>query len=326
MRKALLIGIDEYPQPYRLNGCVNDINVLEPLLSRDGNGGKLFDVKKLPNLKSKKEAKEALKGLFSGDEDVALFYFSGHGFRSENGTSIVFPDDVEESPLEGIYLNEILDFSHNSKVKNKVFILDCCFSGAMGNISPTCDDSILYPGTTILSACRDSQSAVEANGNGVFTHLLCMALRGEAASIDGVVTLGSIYSYIDEMFGSWEQRPVFKTNVSQFVAFRKVPPRVDLNIIRRITKYFDSADSEYKLDPSYEYTNDPSNEFRVKPVKPFADKEHVKILKELQKLESIGLVEPQGEDHMYFAAMHSKSCVLTQIGKHYWNLVKKDRI
>ncbi len=32
-------------------------------------------------------------------------------------------------------------------------------------------------------------------------------------------------------------------------------------------------------------------------------------------------IVPVGEDHMYFAAMNSKSCALTSIGKQYWRLV-----
>ena len=46
----------------------------------------------------------------------------------------------------------------------------------------------------------------------------------------------------------------------------------------------------------------------------------------LQKLEGIGLVVPVGEEHMYFAAMNSKACELTAVGKQYWRLVKEGRI
>ena len=49
-------------------------------------------------------------------------------------------------------------------------------------------------------------------------------------------------------------------------------------------------------------------------------------LKSLQKLESVDLVEPVDEEHMYFAAMNSKSCRLTPLGKYYWKLLKDDRI
>ena len=40
----------------------------------------------------------------------------------------------------------------------------------------------------------------------------------------------------------------------------------------------------------------------------------------------VNLVVPVGETHMYYAAMNSKSCKLTALGVHYWNLVKNNRI
>ena len=61
-------------------------------------------------------------------------------------------------------------------------------------------------------------------------------------------------------------------------------------------------------------------------IAPYADEEHVKIFQTLQKLTSIGFVEPVDEDHMYFAAMNQKACRLTAIGKYYWRLVSKRRI
>lgn len=40
----------------------------------------------------------------------------------------------------------------------------------------------------------------------------------------------------------------------------------------------------------------------------------------------VNLVVPVGEAHMYYAAMNRKSCKLTALGVHYWNLVKNNRI
>ena len=49
------------------------------------------------------------------------------------------------------------------------------------------------------------------------------------------------------------------------------------------------------------------------------------MFKELQLFESVGLIEPVGAEHMYFAAMENKSCKLTALGLHYWNLSKDRR-
>ena len=68
------------------------------------------------------------------------------------------------------------------------------------------------------------------------------------------------------------------------------------------------------------------NSFDKVIIEPYADKDNVKILKDLQKYVSIGLVQPVDEDHMYYAAMHSKSCRLTPLGKHFWYLVSQKKI
>ena len=46
----------------------------------------------------------------------------------------------------------------------------------------------------------------------------------------------------------------------------------------------------------------------------------------LQKLVKLNLVVPVDEDHMYYAAMNSKSCRLTVLGEHYWRLIDRKRI
>ena len=78
------------------------------------------------------------------------------------------------------------------------------------------------------------------------------------------------------------------------------------------------------LDPSFESTNTLDNRHEV--IEPYAIPENVNKLADLQKLEGIGLVVPTNEDHMYFAAMRSKSCHLTPMGKHYWRLVRDNKI
>lgn len=179
-------------------------------------------------------------------------------------------------------------------------------------------------GVTILTASRKDETAIGSNDYSVFTALLLEALKGGAADILGHITVGSIYAFIDKALGSWEQRPVFKTNVTRFTSLRDVEPQVDIKIIRNIGKYFNSENSQFSLDPSFEWTNSP--QIKHEYVEPYAKKDNTAAFSDLQKLEGIGLVVPVGEEHMYFAAMNSKSCQLTAVGKHYWNLVKKGKI
>ncbi|WP_249308275.1 hypothetical protein [Lederbergia citrea] len=179
-------------------------------------------------------------------------------------------------------------------------------------------------GVSILTASRDFQVSLEIEGQGVFTNLLLDALRGGASDLRGYITPGSVYAYIDQALGSWDQRPVFKTNISKFTSLKTVQPQIPITTIRNLVNYFPSPEEEFQLNPSFEDTNSPNIEHKV--VEPYASEDNVATFKELQKLESIGLVVPTDEDHMYFAAMNSKSCKLTALGYHYWRLVKDRRI
>ena len=322
MRKALVVGINEYPSS-PLYGCVNDAAAFASVIGVNGDGGPNFDVKLVTNVASKSELKELILELFKGDSDTSLFYFSGHGFVDELGGYIVTPD-YKANDI-GVSMDEILTITNNSKSKNRIIILDCCHSGEFGSpklaAHPTAQ---IVEGVTILTASRGNEASLEINGHGVFTNLLLDALRGGASDLRGHITPGSVYAYIDQALGPWDQRPVFKTNITRFTPLRTVSQQVPLTILRKLNEYFPSPEQEFNLDPSFEDTNTLDIDHEI--IEPYANPENVKKFKDLQKLESVGLVVPVNEDHMYFAAMNSSSCKLSALGYHYWRLVKDKRI
>ncbi len=321
MRKALIVGIDDYPKA-PLNGCVNDATAIAQCLRKNGDGSPNFDIHQMNNVKTSGELKKVIMELFDSPVDIALFYFSGHGCKTNVDGYIVTPDYSPGS--EGIPMMEILRIVNNSKALNKIVILDCCYSGVFGNGTLLDKTTEITEGVTILTASMEDQEARESGGHGIFTNLLIEALSGGAANINGDITPGSIYSYIDQALGAWEQRPVFKTNTHSFVKVRSVVPSIELSILRNIVDYFPTSTHEFKLDPSFEFTN--NKDYMLEKKEPYTNLENVKIMKNLQKMESVGLVKPVDEDHMYFAAMNSKSCKLTSLGYHYWTLVKKGKI
>ena len=317
MRKALIVGIDNYTQ-CPLHGCCNDADAVARVLEENGDGSPNFSVKIEKDVCSKAKLRGLIEDCFSGDADIALFYYSGHGHIDSVGGYLVTPDFTNHD--YGVSLQEVLAIANASRCKDKIIVLDSCFSGFMGSINTAGQNTaVINEGVTILTASRSSETSAEINGHGLFTSLLLEALSGGAADITGHITPGGIYAYIDKALGPWEQRPVFKTNVTRFTSLRNVIPQVDISIIRKLCTYFSSENSELAIDPSFEPTNSPSVTHEV--VQPYANSVNTKIFSDLQKLEGIGLVVPVGEDHMYFAAMNSKSCALTSIGKQYWRLV-----
>lgn len=315
MRKALIVGINDYPSA-PLSGCVNDALSMKGVLERDGDGSPNFQVKLMvePSDKiSRVGLRRALTELFKGEADVALLYFSGHGLLKSSSGYLITSDYVKDD--EGISMDEILKLALKSKIKDKVIILDCCNSGSFGELNLGTDvNSVLGEGMTILTACHNDESSLEQNGRGVFTSLIVDALQGGAADIRGNITPGSIYAYVDEALGAWDQRPVFKTNVGRFTPLRKIAPKIPMEMLRNLTSYFKTPEEDHKLSPEYE-----DSETSHDPKK-------AKIFKELQKFVSVGLVVPVGEEHMYYAAMNSKSCKLTAMGYQYWRLVKERKI
>lgn len=321
-RKALVVGIDNYPT-HPLNGCCNDSEAIKDLLANHGNGDPNFEVWQKNNVETKGELKELIGQCFEGDADVAVFYYSGHGHVDSVGGYLVTPD--YSSHDWGVSLQEVLTIANGSKCKERIIILDSCYSGFMGSISTAEQNTaVINEGVTILTASRNTETSMEVGGHGVFTSLLIEALNGGAADVTGHITVGGIYAFIDKALGPWSQRPVFKTNVTRFTALREVEPQVDIRVIRKICEYFSSENSRFELNPSFEPTNALNVEHTV--IEPYATIENTKIFSELQKLEGIGLVVPVEEEHMYYAAMNSKSCELTAVGKQYWRLVKEKRI
>lgn len=315
MRRALIVGIDDYAGS-PLHGCVNDAHSIASVLETHGTGSPNFQVRLLTSPSddvTRAKLREAIEKLFATNCDIALLYFSGHGFLRNADGYIVTKDAARYD--EGIGMTELLKLANASPVKNKVIILDCCFSGNMG--TPNIAEggvAQLSEGLTVLTASRATEVAVETGGEGIFTGLVVAALQGGAADLRGHVTPGSIYAYVDQALGAWDQRPIFKTNVTQFTSLREVPPQVPLETLRKLVTYFVAPQDEHPLDPSYEDTvegHDPAK---------------VRIFKDLQKMEGVGLVVPVGEEHMYYAAMNSKSCRLTALGAQYWRLAKEKKL
>ena len=325
--KALVVGINDYPT-CPLAGCVNDAEEIGKILSENGDGSPNFEVKYALDIKTKAELYNHVNALFNeGEADIALFYFSGHGTDLVGG-KLVTPDFTGMDA--GIPMSEILSMANKSKSKNKIIILDCCFSGRFGeNSISNSTESALANGVTIITASNRDEYSMEVSGDdgipghGVFTELLIQGLLGGAADVGGNITPASLYSFVDQSLGAWEQRPLFKTNISRFLPIRKIKPKVPIEVLRKLSDYFQNPDSEYSLDPSFEFTNNPEYEIEIK--EPYAKDENINKFKELQLYESVGLIEPVDEEHMYFAAMNSKSCRLTPLGLHYWKLSKDKR-
>lgn len=332
MRKALVIGVNDYDNISSLNWCENDAVGIEQALERNADGTPNFSVKLLttnnPIGVKGKQVRQHIRELFSGDADVALFYFAGHGaFNEDMSEGTLCLQDYDHNEENGLLrISDILKIANESKIRNKIIILDSCNSGAAGedkNIQPNV--SIIGDGVTILTSCTKEEYAMEnsMDRHGLFTGLLLEGLNGGASNLLGQVTPGSLYSFIDNALNVWEQRPVFKTNVSKFISLRKNNALVDPSILRKLPTWFKSPGEIFDLDPSFEPDRKSvSEELKNLPVNP----ENVEVYESLQKCNRHGLVVPHDAEHMFFAAMKSTGCKLTTLGEYYRKIAMKGQI
>ena len=324
MRIALIVGINHYEHGDPLYGCVDDAHTVKTALDRHGDGSINFDCKIFtgtgPTDKVNRTLlKDHVSEFFKKQADIALFYFAGHGHIEATGGYLLATDSRRGD--EGLSLSEVLTMANASPARNKIIILDSCHSGIAGTPPSSENLASLTEGLTILTASSADQYATEENGQGVFTTLLVDALYGGAANLTGDITPGSIYAHVDQSLGAWEQRPIFKTNVRQFVSLRKVPPSIPLEELRRVTEFFPRRGHEFQLDPTFE----PEMKGRDAGMPP-PDPENTRKFAILQRYNRLNLVTPVDAPHMWHAAMQSKSCKLTVLGEHYRRLVEKQRI
>jgi hypothetical protein len=316
MRRALLVGIDDYPSA-PLAGCVNDAEAMEGLLRRDDDGRVNFDTQLLTSDQetvTRARLRESLEELFADPADVALLYFSGHGTENDLGGYLVTSDAAAYD--EGVSLADVLALANRSvHIREVAIIIDSCHSGWLGAV-PAIDNAhaSLREGLSILSASRSSQASIEQDEHGVFTELVCSALDGGAADILGNVSVASIYAYVDQALGAWDQRPLFKSHVSRMLSLRTAKPAIDVAILRRLPDWFATPDAEFPLSARHEHTAEPQ------------DSDAESTFRCLQRCNRVKLVEPIDEEDMYYAAMNGTGCRLTSLGRFYWKLANAGRI
>jgi Caspase domain len=316
MRRALLVGIDDYPAA-PLFGCVNDAEAMERLLSRHDDGGVNFDTQLLTSDQeqvTRARLRESLEVLFADQAEVALFYFSGHGTENDLGGYLVTSDASVYD--DGVSLADVLTLANRAvHIREVAIIIDSCHSGWLGTV-PAADNAhaSLREGLSILSASRSSQASLEQDERGVFTELVCSALEGGAADILGNVSVASIYAYVDQALGAWDQRPLFKSHISRMLSLRTAKPAIDIAILRKLPDWFETPDAELPLTPRHEPTAKPQ------------DSEAEATFRCLQRCNRVKLVEPVDEEDMYYAAINSTGCRLSALGRFYWRLAAAGRI
>jgi hypothetical protein len=205
--RALLVGNSHYPKDPAnlpdLNGPLNDVSRLGEVLTDQHIG--MFsptDVTALTERDSY-EIAAALEQFFNDAtrDDVLLFYYSGHGVRSDDGSLLFLCGRNAQVDLK-------LATMVSSETVNRmicgcaaaavVIVLDCCYAGAFKSGEFAAD--LRGKGRFVLTAGRAKDRALDADRiteASRFTGHLLRGLRGEAL-LPGFnhVSISDLYRYV----------------------------------------------------------------------------------------------------------------------------------
>jgi GUN4-like/Caspase domain len=212
---ALLVGVSEYEEPTLkpLPGATKDVKEIQEILQNPEIGDfPKTNIKLLEN-PDRHQVEEAIYDLFIDlkKDDLALFYFSGHGITDKLGQ---FYLATHRTRKEGTRVRDITAVSAKylqekmtqSLSEQQVIILDCCFSGAFAKgMTAKSDDTINIQqlggkGRAVLASSSSTQYTFEHrdSGFGIYTHYVLEAIqKGVAASDkDGWISVDELHEYV----------------------------------------------------------------------------------------------------------------------------------
>jgi WD40 repeat protein len=225
-RYLILIGNSKYDDEKYSNIIYveNDIKELNDFLRKYGE----FDSIKIllnENFQFSKEFLEDYKSKLKPNDEIFL-YFSGHGEidQSTKKINFIFKDTLSEYVnSRSIGSDFFLDFLIYNKAKSKVFILDCCYSGAIINsitkskkvlsIKDIEETHQLFLGSSKgvfgITSSRKSEVSYSSINKSLFTECILNGLKsGKASYTDKeFISMDELWLYIDSNFDKEKQVP-----------------------------------------------------------------------------------------------------------------------
>ncbi|NUO01680.1 MAG: caspase family protein [Saprospiraceae bacterium] len=171
--------------------------------------------------------------FFKADEnDVVLFYFSGHGLP---GAFLPIDYDGINNTLSHEEVREILKIS---KAKHKLVLADACHSGTLMQVKTpgyitlekfykAFEDT--QGGTALLLSSKGEEFSLEDGGlrSGIFSHFLIRGLKGEADTDENkIVTIKELFDFV------FQRVRRYTANVQTPTLSGKYDPRMPVAMVR----------------------------------------------------------------------------------------------
>ena len=218
---AVIVGVGDYTYNRKLNYTKDDAYAVYAQL-RSPMGGAVPDTQ--ITLLTDAEAtranilESAQRTLWQADDnDVVLFYFSGHGLQDQ---FLTYDFDGYHNRLQHADIRTIMA---RSQAKHKLVLADACYSGSlMRSKSPHGGADHRYfeafeaseGGTAFLLSSTEAEESLEDNHlkGGVFTYFLLRGMTGKADfDHNGIVTISELFPYVQKnvvRYTSRRQTPV----------------------------------------------------------------------------------------------------------------------
>jgi len=234
-RDALIIGINHYKYLKLLDSPATDAEAIAQILEHQGG----FTINRLPASEdidaenrsivtvadsgeiTLPELKNALVQLFNPTSqkppEVALFYFSGHGLREDQGGIqqgfLATTDSETKSYNNCLPLDWLRKLLRNSPVRQQIVWLDCCYSGELFNVAEA-DPGQRGQGLDrcFIAASRDFEAAIapRTSDHSLFTEALLQALD-YSQSAHGYIDNYQLEENLKQILktSSFPQQPVY---------------------------------------------------------------------------------------------------------------------
>jgi len=214
---AVVIGIDQYRFAAPLSYAGNDATSVSTILTQ-----KLgFPKGQVILLQNAEATKESILCQFIGlhtkahPDDRVLFFFAGHGYTVQGNKGQIgylVPVDGDVKNLSSLIRWD--DITRNAELiqaKHIFFVMDACYSGLAlrrvitSGVKRFLTDMLQRPSRQVITAGKADQTVADGGGdsgqNSIFTGHLLEGLNGAAANAEGVLTAGSLMSWVSQKVG-----------------------------------------------------------------------------------------------------------------------------
>ena len=246
-RKAVVIGMSDYGGNKSLNNTLNDADDMADVLTQLG-----FEVTLLKN-NDLRNLETHLSNWYNTIErnDMAIFYFAGHGIEVSGGNYLI-PIDAElnseaDVRYNALSVNKVLDNMDLKQVRFKLLILDACrdnpftrgWSRSSGGNGLA---QMRAPKSTLIAFAAAPGATAQDGGthklrNGVFTHYLKQEIVKEGVTIDNILNkvAGSVSNLTND-----QQLPYKSGILTEDFYFK---PKTNNGPIEVVKKYYYYVDS-----------------------------------------------------------------------------------